>query len=77
MHIYIIYIIYTYMCIIVCIGLSTPTFKNTTLNFFAKPPLQGANCPSPLHLFREFPSIHWFFVTPLSPLKIRFSSEPP
>ena len=46
-----------------CIGVST-SIKNTTNLVFGKPPpLKSANCPSPL-LFRQFPPIYWFFVTP-------------
>ena len=40
-----------------------PPFKNTILLFFSKPPLQSANCPSPLP-FRQFPPIYIFCELP-------------
>ena len=41
MHIYIISIIYTYMCIIVCIGLSTPPPPAPLSSFFPSSPFLG------------------------------------
>ena len=59
------------MKFIVCIGVSTPSLKNTPPPplFLAKPSLKSANCPAP-PLFRQ--SLHW------NPsLKVGFFSEHP
>ena len=58
--------------LIVFIGVSTPPQKHHHL-LSCQAPLKSANCPSP-H-FRQSTPLYWFFVN--TPLKVRFSSEPP
>ena len=62
-------------------GINSPS-KTPPLLFFAKLP-QICQLPSP-HIFRQFPTIYWFFVNPPSPSppkkkekKKGFFSEPP
>ena len=68
--------IYTYIYIyiyIVCIGISTPSLKNTIPSFLPSLPLNLQAFQAPL--YRQFPPLYQFFVN--CPLKVGFFSELP